>query len=53
MAVDSSRLGLGDLVFSARLIEGPKDSVRIVEVVMHNIDKERCIHKLRNEFLRR
>ena len=53
VAVDSSRLGLGGHVFSARLIERSKDSVRVVEVIVHDIDEERCIHELRNEFLRR
>jgi len=53
VTVNSRRLGLGGLVFGTSLIERSKDSVGVVEVVVHDVDKERCVHELRYEFLRR
>lgn len=53
VAVDSNRLGLGGQVFSARFVKRSEDSIRVVEVIVHDIDEERCIHEVRNKFLRR
>lgn len=52
MTIDGGRFSLHGGQFSACLEEGSEDSIRVVEVVMYDIDEERSFHKLRNELLR-
>ena len=50
MAVDSSlRFRVSSQKFSAGFQERFKNGIGMVEIVVNDVDQEKCIHNLRNE----
>jgi hypothetical protein len=51
MPIDSGCLGFQGCVFGASLEERTENGIRVMEIIVHDVNEERGLHELVDEFL--